>query len=68
MIRQSVIIFVHALPNIILRMQFERLEKRKRKRKREGYRQRREEQKYGKRRDNRTKVEEATRKTNRNGT
>ena len=27
MIRQSVIIFVHALPNIILRMQFERLEK-----------------------------------------
>ena len=66
MVRQSVIIFVHALPNIILRMQFERLEKRKRKR--EGYRQRREEQKYGKRRDNRTKVEEATRKTNRNGT
>ena len=66
MVRQSVIIFVHALPNIILRMQFERLEKRKRKR--EGYRQRREEQKYGKRRDNRTKVEEATGKTNRNGT
>ena len=29
MIRQSVIIFVHALPNIILRMQFERLEKEK---------------------------------------
>ena len=31
MIRQSVIIFVHALPNIILRMQFERLEKEKEK-------------------------------------
>ena len=29
MVRQSVIIFVHALPNIILRMQFERLEKEK---------------------------------------
>ena len=36
MIRQSVIIFVHALPNIILRMQFERLEKEKEKEKEEG--------------------------------